>query len=189
MFKKSIKSDDVEWAANRFKSLLYVLEPGAHVRIMSGLANREFYERAEQPLRDIKKNGTEITIVAGPMLSVDDNGDSPLFRLARGGVADLYMARFPQDTHYRVIGNRLVQVEDRHAFMQRERGVKELFSVDMVATYIANFENFLECEGLFAPWEENAFIKLRDEDMISAVPCLDYRQALKKLQKSTELTV
>jgi hypothetical protein len=98
-------SYDVEKAAYRLAWLLDEMEEGEHLRIMTGTANRRFYETAEQPIRDAKaEKGITITMVAGPILWVADDGDSPILRMARDGVARLYVASTRPGNHFRVIG-------------------------------------------------------------------------------------
>lgn len=168
MKSKEIPST-IQAQAERFKTHLTGIGEGEKLYIVAGLANRTFYELTEGAIRHAyEEKGVKAQIIAGPVLSVDEHGDSPLLRLARGNdpAAILYAAKFRSREHYRIIGNQVIQIEERHTPMQTKRKMIEYSDAYTMAIYINYFKDTVK--AFCHQWQkdfQDLFIRVGDNDL------------------------
>ncbi|MDD2822677.1 MAG: hypothetical protein PHQ59_01215 [Candidatus Daviesbacteria bacterium] len=177
MKSKEIPST-IQAQADRFKTLLTAVNEGEKLYIVAGLANRPFYEQVEGAIRHTyEEKGVQANIIAGPILSVDEHGDSPLLRLARGDnpSAILYASSFRSREHYRIIGNQTIQVENRHMPLQEDRRMMEYNDAYSMAIYINYFKAAVSlfCKRWSRDYQD-LFIRIGDNDIKEILSDFDY---------------
>ncbi len=155
----------IQKVAERCCELLEYLNPGDHFRIVTGQANRRFYNIVEPALRAARKTkNISITVVLGPILHIEEDDDSPILRLARDEIATLYISSYRQRYHYRIFGENLVQTEDYHCPEQPDRIITEFDDDYSVARYIADFNNLVGTMCTPFNTQRNNLIGIRDRD-------------------------
>lgn len=92
------------------------------VRIVSGELNCEIWNHAsvENSVQNaIHKRRINLKCIAGPLISVDDNGDNTILNLALDKKIELYLAPHRMLIHYRVFGDRFVYIENYHQAIEK----------------------------------------------------------------------
>lgn len=122
-----------------------------NVKIFAGELNIQVYGQpaVEQAFRMAHARRVTIEVMAGPVLSVDDNGESPVIGLAQEGAITLYCRPFRHTReHFRVVddGARFYQ-ESPHPPLQP--GLWQDLSIPDTQLWVdkalADFERFKRC--------------------------------------------
>ena len=103
-----------------FENCIRSVPKNGYVYMTAGELDCTVYTKSvADALRTANKKGVEISVISGPVLSVDENGVSHVAELAKEGIVRLYLAqkrdrKFAGKTHFRVASNGHLYWEEPH---------------------------------------------------------------------------
>ncbi|EKE26872.1 MAG: hypothetical protein ACD_4C00134G0003, partial [uncultured bacterium (gcode 4)] len=106
-----------------WKSDLLEVIKQEQIYIVSGESNHCLFVNIKDELVEaVKISGLPILMIAGPVISIEEKTKSnPVFDLINNGYIELYVSPFRQLSHYRIIGNRKMYLEEYHEALSLER--------------------------------------------------------------------
>lgn len=169
--KATRKENKIFNAIKDWKEDIYSIRENEQMLIISGEGYYTIWEALfDDFVKVAKEKNAKFSLIVGPVISVNEEGKSPLFDLVKNDIFTLYKAPSRERSHFRTINNRVVYSENYHMSVSdiETRSGKRIYSPFIVSWFNYIFHNKIAAHNMKEfknKLKETDFIKLPVEEI------------------------